>query len=207
MNVYQIVYKPWKNNTENKPWLYIGSDSKNRTDYMGSVSSREWKEFWRYETKNHPERFEKIILANLISNDRFDLLDLELKIQEQYNVVNSSVYFNKSYASKGCFGDKNNHRIGLKHTDETKKKMSDSRKKRIIKEETKTKMSISAKKRIEKMHLLGEKPKGMSGKNHTNQVKENIKLTISQLKWWTNGKINKRSKQQPGPEWINRRLK
>jgi len=156
MIVYEVIYKPWINNTEGKPWRYVGSDLYDRTDYFGSVSSVEWKAFWKHEVKNNPQNFEKNTIVTCLSKNRKDLLELEEHIQREYDVVNSNMFFNKAYATKGCFGDTNNHRHGKLHSDETKRKMSESRKNRKpMSEETRRKMSESAK--LRGSNRLGKK--------------------------------------------------
>lgn len=203
MIVYEVVYKPWINNNEGKPWRYIGSDLYNRNDYFGSVSSTEWKTFWKSELKKNPNNFEKNILAMCLSKNRIDLLELEEIIQRQNNVVDSPIFFNKAYATKGCFGDINNHRTGIKHNEETKQKMSDSWKKRKpISEETRKKMSEAAKQRgsnrlgkklsdeskaklkasIKEWFANNEHPKGMLGKKHSDDVKLRIAQTTKKSK-------------------------
>ena len=103
--VYEIVYIPWANNTENKPWKYIGSTTKSLECYFGSVSSKQWKSFWKTETKANPQNFQKRIICNCISNDanRIHLREIERSIQQEQNVVKSREYFNKSLATVNGF--------------------------------------------------------------------------------------------------------
>jgi hypothetical protein len=203
MIVYETIYKPWINNTEGKPWRYIGSDLYDRDDYYGLVSSIEWKSFWKKEVIENPHNFEKRTLVSCLGNSRKDLLELEEQIQKEYNVVNSNIFFNKAYATKGCFGDTNNHRHGKKHSDETKEKMSKSWKTRKpISEETRKRMSESAKLRspnrlgkklndeskaklkasIKAWHANNEHPKGMLGKKHSEETKIRIAKTTKETK-------------------------
>lgn len=123
--VYKITYLPWVDNKLGKPWLYIGSTSRNLNRYFGSVSSKEYKDFWQKEVKWHPEYFSKEIIATCITNDRIELLKLEEIIQRDYDVVKSKTYFNKSYATHdGMFGrcveGEANPMFGVKRSEEWK---------------------------------------------------------------------------------------
>ena len=62
--VYLIEYIPWKNNTELRPWKYIGSTTQDLSKYVGQVRSKKWAKFWKDETKNNPQNFEKTILMH-----------------------------------------------------------------------------------------------------------------------------------------------
>jgi hypothetical protein len=95
--VYLTVYKP-NMNTEN-PYLYIGSTCKSEdSGYLGSVKSKEWKEFWERETKKNPESFDHFTLS--WHETREQALKEELSVQKSMNVVKDSRFFNKSYATK-----------------------------------------------------------------------------------------------------------
>ena len=37
--VYEIIYKPWENNSIGLPWKYIGSTRRDLSKYRGSVAS------------------------------------------------------------------------------------------------------------------------------------------------------------------------
>jgi hypothetical protein len=129
MIIYETIYKPWIDNKEEKPWKYIGSDSKNLKEYYGSVSSYEWKDFWKKEIKNNPENFIKTTIACCIINNKNDLLKLEYEIQKQYLVVESKQYFNKTYATTGP-GKSGNH----KKTEKTKQFLKELRAKQVFPE-------------------------------------------------------------------------
>jgi len=104
--IYEIYYKPWINNTEGKPWIYSGSDYYNNPDYLGSAASSskpDWadgltvSEWWKRETKNNPQDFEKHILIET-SDDitRVELQSLESAIQTTEDHRDSDKYFNRT---------------------------------------------------------------------------------------------------------------
>jgi hypothetical protein len=213
MIIYETIYKPWENNTEGRPWKYIGSDSANNPEYFGTVSSQKWKEFWKSELKNNPQNFEKNIIASCIKYTRNDLLELEYQIQKQYCVVEDDKYFNKSYATKGCHGQSFKGKTvseeskikmresqikyfethsawnkGIKSSEETRKKISESMKghKRCVGRV----MSEETRKKI------GE---SNSKKTRTSDFKNQVSKTVSSLVWVSNGTQNKRIK----PEYVN----
>lgn len=104
--IYEIYYKPWVNNTEGKPWIYSGSDYYNNPDYLGSASSSskpDWadgltvSEWWKRETKNNPQDFEKHILIETGDDiTRVELQSLESTIQTTEDHRGSDKYFNKT---------------------------------------------------------------------------------------------------------------
>lgn len=105
-SIYEIIYKPWIDNTEGKPWKYSGSDYYDNPNYLGSASSKniyEWSEglsvgeWWKYNTKNCPENFEKKILiqcSDVIARE--ELQSLESAIQKSEDHRNNSEYFNRT---------------------------------------------------------------------------------------------------------------
>lgn len=105
-SIYEITYKPWVNNTEDKPWIYSGSDYYDNPSYLGSASSKnmyEWSEglsvgeWWKYNTKNNPENFEKNVLiecSNAITRE--ELQALESAIQKSEDHRNNNKYFNRT---------------------------------------------------------------------------------------------------------------
>lgn len=87
------------------PRYYIGSTSyeKIKSGYLGSVRSKKWKEIFKNEVKNNINLFNVEILST--HNTRKDALLEEYKIQKKYNVVESTDYFNESFATvDGFFG-------------------------------------------------------------------------------------------------------
>ena len=104
--IYEIYYKPWVNNTEGKPWIYSGSDYYNNPDYLGSASSSakpDWadglmvSEWWKKETRNNPQDFEKYILIETSDDiSRVELQSLESAIQTIEDHRGSDKYFNRT---------------------------------------------------------------------------------------------------------------
>lgn len=127
--IYKITYLPWMNNVDGKPWMYIGSTSRDFSKYFGSVSSKEYAKFWRTEVKLHPEKFQKEIIFNCILDGKEILLEVEDIIHRDLDVVKSNQYFNKSFANlKGMFGrdvsGSLNQMFGKRHSKEWKIKHS-----------------------------------------------------------------------------------
>lgn len=148
--VYLIEYLPWKNNTESRPWKYIGSTTQDISKYMGSVRSKKWAKFWKDETTNNPQNFEKTILIHCTSDNKEDLLYLELLIQKDYDVVKNPQFFNLQFAQKhGYFGrdvaGSLNPMFGIKRSEEWKVVHRDRQKAVLNKESTRKRMSDSQK--------------------------------------------------------------
>lgn len=110
--IYEIIYKPWKDNQEGKPWKYSGSDYKDNPKYLGSVSSsvvESWSEgmtvrdWWKKQIKNNPDNFEKKILISCSSRiTRKELQALESSIQTAEDHRGSKDYFNKTNKHFNC---------------------------------------------------------------------------------------------------------
>ena len=100
--VYLTIYKP--NIASGRPYMYIGSTAKAESDnYFGSVSSKEYKVFWKFVTKNNPTNF--LVFTLSVHQTRQEALEEELNIQKELNVMKDENYFNKSMAAKnGMFG-------------------------------------------------------------------------------------------------------
>ena len=140
------------------PHLYIGSSTQTKIDngYNGSVTSTKYKDIFRQERKNNPQKFKTQILKTF--NDRAEALRFELELQIINDVVKSPHFINMSLASvNGCFGmdvsgklnpmygrKHPNHVAGFKgltHTDESKSKISIGGKGLKRTEETKSNIS------------------------------------------------------------------
>jgi hypothetical protein len=99
MNIYMVInLLNWKNNI--KPCLYIGSDTKDREDYMGSSKSL------KIDIKEHGlENFAKNYLwkgdtaaLNLLGYN--SLLEIERSFHLKFDVVKSVEFYNKVNAGK-----------------------------------------------------------------------------------------------------------
>lgn len=174
MNKFVTYLTTYKGNK--LPAYYIGSTTLEKASsgkYFGSVTSKKYKEIFKYELENNLHLFKIEILSTHIT--RKEALAEELKQQKENDVVYSSEYFNESYASvNGFFGRKvtgsdspsfgktnksntgrnltENHKeniskglMGKKHSNETKLKISKSHKGMVYSDETKQKLSNIAK--------------------------------------------------------------
>ena len=105
--IYQTTYLPHlEGNTP--PFYYVGSKHQYRGNYFGSPSAKriEWYtnglsicQWWKEETKNHPERFEVNILESIEDCTPQELVECELKHQKILNVMDGDLYFNSAYAA------------------------------------------------------------------------------------------------------------
>lgn len=113
--VYITIYKGNK-----LPPFYIGSTSTKKIlkpkPYRGSVRSKEYSKIWEYELKHNVLLFKTIILKSF--DTRKEAYDYEEKIQKQFSVVKNPLYINMGYANN-VFNMTNK-----KHSEETKRLMS-----------------------------------------------------------------------------------
>lgn len=132
---YHIVYSG-----KLLPPNYFGSGTleKIKNGYMGSVSSKQYKDLWKIETKNNPHLFKLTIISYHYT--RQEAYDKEEKIQRIFNVVDNPLFVNMAFASgKGFFGS------NQPKSEETKRKMSLKAKGKPKSKEAINKMSISKK--------------------------------------------------------------
>lgn len=103
------------------PVYYIGSkkDKEKFDDYWGS--SKLLSEHIELYGK---EKFRKVILDEITFTDNDELLALELKHQENFNVLNSECFYNRSLVNSGWFHDG-------RHTKETVWIHNDKENKRV----------------------------------------------------------------------------
>lgn len=132
--VYHITYSGnllhSKNNSNIPPSNYIGSTSLNKikSGYMGSVSSKKYKDIWKQELKEHPELFNLEIIS--YHDARSDAIWRELQLQQLFNVVKNPLFVNMAYAQpNGFFGMDTSYNmkgkknaLGCKRSEEFKQK-------------------------------------------------------------------------------------
>jgi group I intron endonuclease len=154
--------------------IYIGQDSKNNDEYFGSGDLIK-KAIKKYGLSN----FKKEILC--LCETQKDLNEMEQKFILEYNSTNKSIGYNI------CVGGTNGTMLNRKHSEETKKQMSDVRngikftnkhkenlskahKGKVISKETKKKMSHSQK-------LVKRKPMSDETKEKISNAKKGVKLS------------------------------
>ena len=107
--VYHITYSgdklPSKKDSDITPSNYIGSTSLEQINkgYMGSISSKKYKNIWESELKQNSQLFKLEIIS--YHDTRSDATWKELQIQKLFNVVKNPLFVNMAYASpNGYFG-------------------------------------------------------------------------------------------------------
>lgn len=100
------------------PPFYIGSTSLDSVSngYRGSVESIQYKEIWKKELRENPEKFKTFVISK--HNTRKDAFDKEEKLHRILNVVRSDMYINKTFANQRYSF------YGKCHTEESKAKTS-----------------------------------------------------------------------------------
>lgn len=154
--------------------IYIGQDSKNNENYFGSGDLIK-KAIKKYDLIN----FKKEILC--VCKSQIELNEMEQKYILEYNSTDKSIGYNI------CFGGTNGTMLNRKHSEETKKKMSEVRigikftkehkeklskahKGKHISDDTKEKMSKSQK-------LVDRKPMSGKTKEKIKNAKKGVKLS------------------------------
>jgi hypothetical protein len=110
-------------------------------------SSSHDKDFIK-DQKEHPEHYRYKIVR--IYETRKDALELEIKLHETFDVGINESFYNRSKQTSSKFNI-----YGLKHSEETRKKISESLKGKTSSEESRKKMSEARK--GEKNHMYGKK--------------------------------------------------
>ena len=159
------------------PPFYIGSTSieKIKNGYMGTICSKQYKRTWKKELFENRHLFKIKIIS--LHDTRESALNKEEILQKKLNVVVSPLYVNMAIANKH-FVNYVSPMKGLKHTEETRKKLSEIAKNRKYSEETRKKFSEARKgKKLKKPRSLEYR----------------LKSSISHKKLYENGYINPRT--------------
>lgn len=161
--MYCVYFTVYKGNR--LPPFYIGSApvSKINRGYRGSASSAQWGKIWKSELKENPHLFVTFIIPGQYALTPKEILDLELKWQKLFDVVQDPDFVNQAYAKAGFCSSpesarkavetrKRNGRLAI--TEETRRKIGAAnrgRKLPPVKPETARKISIAntGKKRTE----------------------------------------------------------
>lgn len=155
--MYCVYFTIYKGNR--LPPFYIGSApvSKINRGYHGSASSAQWGKIWKSELKENPHLFVTFIIPGQYAPTPKEILDLELKWQKLFDVVQDPDFVNQAYAKAGFCSSpesarkavetrKRNGRLAI--TEETRRKIGEAnrgRKPPPVKEETRQKLSSKLK--------------------------------------------------------------
>jgi group I intron endonuclease len=203
-----IIYKT-TNLLNNK--IYIGQDSNNNPKYLGSGLLLK-KAIIKYGKDN----FKKEIIE--FCDNKKHLNEREKYWIEEFKSMDKSVGYN---LSEGGFG-------GNTYTEETKKKISDMMKNRIVSEETRKKMSNARKGTIHTTESKTKMSIAHKGKilsnEHIEKIRENSKNSIKSeefldnvgniTKYWPKGskhteetknKMSEYHKENPVRFWLNKK--
>jgi group I intron endonuclease len=147
--------------------IYIGQDSKNNPEYLGSgkIIKRAIKKYGK-------ENFKKEILEECTNQTELDIKE-KYWIQE-LNTINQDIGYNVS------FGGQTGWYKGLKHTEETKRIYSLTRKGKLIGDKNGMygkQHTENAKKKMSNPQF-GDK-NGMYGKQHTEETKKKMSESLS----------------------------
>lgn len=145
------------------PPFYIGYTSiiKIKNGYRGSVSSKEYKNIWKKETKKFPHLFKTFIIS--VHKTQKEAVEREQQLQIKLNVLKNSLYTNKAI---GQYVDN----TGRKQSLETRIKKSVALKNKPKSEEHNRKNSESHK--VQKPAITGKTYEEMYGIEKAKQMKE-----------------------------------
>lgn len=198
MKTYNYIYKI-TNQINGK--IYIGKHSTDNLDdgYMGSGIL-----ICKAEKKYGLENFTKEYLAFCDTEEKLNWF--EKFYIKKFNA--RQVGYNLTDGGDGI--------LGIKHTEETRKKMSESQKANYIKEnhpnfgkhlseETKEKLSEAKKGKIRSEETKQKISDAMKGKHHSEDTKQKMRKQKQKYKWLTlTGEIktmNKAQAKQWHPDW------
>ena len=135
---YHYVYKI---TNKNSGMMYIGSRSSVvepskdiGIEYFSSSVDKEFKS----DQRNNPSDYAYEVIETF--NCRGDASNFEIKLHNEFNVSKNPLFYNRAKATTTGFCVH-----GLKHSDETRKKISDARKGKTRSDETRKKISNSKK--------------------------------------------------------------
>lgn len=171
------------------PAFYIGHTSVLKTEngYNGTVTSKKYKAIWDKERQDHPELFKTEIISK--HQNKKEANSREREVQKHFGAVQSGDFVNIAYASKDFFHDQHHTeetkaKISAKsklhrHTAKTKLKMSESQKRvprQKASEETKLKMSLTRKGKKQSPELIAKRALAATGKKRKPHSKETKNL-------------------------------
>lgn len=151
-------------NTTNKK--YLGQTIKNPFTYRGSGTH------WTNHIKKHGYDVTTIILYETPFSE--ELEEAGIYYSELWNIVESDDFANLIVEAGNTVAGKSNPMFGKTHTDETKHKISKSKKNKKLSDETKYKMSKShTGKKLSESHIERMKINhtGFTNKNHSLETK------------------------------------
>lgn len=202
------------------PPFYIGSTSveKLKRGYMGTICSKQYKKIWKNELNENRQLFKVKIIS--LHDTRKDALSKEEILQKKLNVIVSPLYVNMAIANKH-FVNYSSPMRGLKHTEETRRKLSELARNRKVSPETRKKLSeIRKGKKLKKPRSFEYRQKSSishkklyengyvnprTGTKHTEETRKKLstkKSSYNQIcRWYNNGIENKFTHINPGIGW------
>lgn len=182
------------------PPFYIGSTSieKIKNGYMGTICSKQYKRTWKKELFENRHLFKIKIIS--LHDTRESALNKEEILQKKLNVVVSPLYVNMAIANKH-FVNYVSPMKGLKHTEETRKKLSEIAKNRKYSEETRKKFSTKKSSYNKKCHWYNDGNKNTFTHIDPGQGwklgRMDQKPSTKGYKWYNDGEKNKMFSQIP----------
>jgi hypothetical protein len=193
MSIYQNPYCTYLTVIihEDLPFMYIGSGKTKDVlsgKYKGSVSSKEYKNIFNKINQEYPHLIHSEVINQFATHE--EAYSEEIKLHAKYDVARCPVFMNKARATTTGFS-----RFGVKHSDESKAKLSEANKGEnnprfgvIPSEETRAKLSAANK--GEKNPMFGVIPseetraklsaalKGTKRKPRTDETKQKISARL-----------------------------
>jgi hypothetical protein len=147
-------------------YLYVKTHNITGLKYLGKTTKKDPHKYlgsgiyWRNHLKKYGSDYATVIIKEC--HNKQDLKTWGIYYSNLWNVVDSSEWANlkPEDGDGGSIAGKTNGMYGKRHSVETRKKISQAEKGKIVSEETRRKMSITR--------------KGKPGKKHTQETKEKI---------------------------------